>query len=212
MRGSSISRPPMSEPPVFIQAGGLHGDRQDLQVRVELLGLPQQRQDLRLVVGDAEVRQAVVGLAGRQVVVGVRGGGGEVGGADRLPQVVEAVTARRGRTARSWRRRGPAAPACRAPTADESVMAAPNPDMVWKVRPGSTTTVGAVVGASLNATVPRSAILSVPSGVVIHTWAETAGDGGGAADAVLRLGMTRRRLSPQPWPAAVFRVRIRDSP
>ncbi len=60
---------------------------------------------------------------------------------------------------------------------------APKPDMVWKVRLGSTTTVGAVLGTSVNTTVPRSAILSVPSGVVIHTCAVSAVGGRCAAPA-----------------------------
>src|SRR5690348_12072026 len=54
--------------------------------------------------------------------------------------------------------------------------------MVWNVRLGSTTTVGAADGVSVNATVPRSVSLSVPSGVVIHTWAVAAG--AGCAEAV----------------------------
>src|SRR3984957_2803155 len=50
-------------------------------------------------------------------------------------------------------------------------MAPPNPCMVWYVRVGSTTTVGAVLGAVEKSTVPRSLSLSVPSAVVIQTWA-----------------------------------------
>ena len=47
MRGSSISRPPISDSLVFIHAGGLHGVADDLELRVERLRLAQQRQDLR---------------------------------------------------------------------------------------------------------------------------------------------------------------------
>jgi len=57
--------------------------------------------------------------------------------------------------------------------AEESVIAPPNPCIVWKDRVGSTTIVGAVIGAPLNATVPRSLSLSAPSGVVTHTCADT---------------------------------------
>src|SRR4051812_28472202 len=78
--------------------------------------------------------------------------------------------------------------------AEESVMEAPKPAIVWNVRPGSTTTVGAVVGPSPNASVPRSAILSVPSGVVIHTCA-AAGAGGWPAAAP---GMDRAAATRMP--------------
>ena len=61
--------------------GGDHG-----QPRVQRLGPAQQREDLRLVVGDAEVRQREVGLSGGHVVVGVVRLVGEVRGADRLAQ------------------------------------------------------------------------------------------------------------------------------
>src|SRR5271163_866250 len=61
-------------------------------------------------------------------------------------------------------------------------MAPPNPCMVWYVRVGSTTTVGAVLGAVEKSTVPRSLSLSVPSAVVIQTRAEVA-PGAGAAGA-----------------------------
>src|ERR1700676_1818151 len=68
--------------------------------------------------------------------------------------------------------------------AEESVIAPPKPCIVWKVRVGSTTIVGAVVGALLNATVPRSLSLSAPSGGVTHTCADTgAGPLGSAAKA-----------------------------
>ena len=67
----------------------------DLQVRVERLGLAEQRQDLGLVVGDGEVLLGKVGLPGGQVVVGVVGGGDEVAGPDRLAQVVQAVAGHR---------------------------------------------------------------------------------------------------------------------
>ena len=81
-------------------AGGLHprgrtprrGD--DLQPGIESLRLAQQRQDLRLIVGDSEVPHVVVGLPGRQVVVGVRGRGDHVRAADRLAQVVQAIAGR----------------------------------------------------------------------------------------------------------------------
>src|ERR1700761_4105593 len=62
-------------------------------------------------------------------------------------------------------------------------MAAPNPCIVWYVRVGSTTTVGALLGAVEKPTVPRSLSLSAPSAVVIQTWAEAAG-GAEAAVAV----------------------------
>ncbi len=58
------------------------------------------------------------------------------------------------------------------------MIAAPKPAMVWKVRLGSTTTVGAVLGASVKSTVPASLRVLVPSGVVIQTRAE-AGPGAG---------------------------------
>src|ERR1700735_536186 len=60
-------------------------------------------------------------------------------------------------------------------------MAPPNHCMVWYVRVGSTTTVGAVLGAVEKSTVPRSLSLSAPSAVVIQTWAEAAGGAGAAA-------------------------------
>jgi hypothetical protein len=44
-------------------------------VRVQRLGLAEQRQDLGLVVGDGEVLLGKVGLPGGQVVEGVVGGG-----------------------------------------------------------------------------------------------------------------------------------------
>ncbi len=58
--------------------------------------------------------------------------------------------------------------------AEESVIAPPKPCILWKDRVGSTTIAGAVTGALLNATVPRSRSLSAPSGVVTHTCADTA--------------------------------------
>ncbi|GAB3894291.1 hypothetical protein GCM10029964_072460 [Kibdelosporangium lantanae] len=48
--------------------------------------------------------------------------------------------------------------------ADESVMDAPKPDMVWNVRLGSTTTVGTDARPDVNATVPASASFWAPSG------------------------------------------------
>jgi hypothetical protein len=66
-----------------------------LQAPVQPAGLTQQRHDLRAVVGDRELLHAVVGLAGRQVVVGVVRAGDEVGGAHRLAQVAQAEPAAR---------------------------------------------------------------------------------------------------------------------
>jgi hypothetical protein len=51
--------------------------------------LAQQRQDLRAVVGDREALEAEVGLARRDVVVGVVRPGDEVRGADRLAQIAQ---------------------------------------------------------------------------------------------------------------------------
>src|ERR1700748_2254567 len=56
-------------------------------------------------------------------------------------------------------------------TAEESVIAPPKPSIVWKLRVGSTTIVGALGCALVNGTVPASVSLSVPSAVVIQTWA-----------------------------------------
>ena len=46
-------------------------------------------------MGDGEVLLGVIGLAGRQVVIGVGLGGDEVRCADRLPEEVQAVAGRR---------------------------------------------------------------------------------------------------------------------
>ncbi len=48
---------------------------------------------------------------------------------------------------------------------------------------GSTTTVGAVLGAVEKSTVPRSLSLSAPFAVVIQTWAEVVPGAGAAAAA-----------------------------
>ena len=63
--GSSISRPPISEPFVFIQAGGLHGVATTVRSGFSAQRLAQQRQDPRPVVGDGEVLHRVVRLARR---------------------------------------------------------------------------------------------------------------------------------------------------
>ena len=54
-------------------------------------------------------------------------------------------------------------------TADESVIEPPKPTIDWKLRDGSTTTVGTVGWARANWTLPIGASLSVPSAVVSHT-------------------------------------------
>ena len=86
MRGESISRPPTSDWFVFIHAGGLHGVPITLSFGLSCERAAQQRQDLLAVVRDREVPQAVVGLAGRHVVVGVVRALDEVGRAHRLAQ------------------------------------------------------------------------------------------------------------------------------
>jgi hypothetical protein len=51
------------------------------------------------------------------------------------------------------------------------VIAPPKPSIVWKLRVGSITIVGALGCAVVNGTVPASVSLSVPFAVVIQTWA-----------------------------------------
>ena len=57
---------------------------------------------------------------------------------------------------------------------------------------GSTTTVGALLGAVEKPTVPRSLSLSAPSAVVIQTWAEAAGGAGAAVAGRVQSGRADR--------------------
>ena len=92
--------------------------------------------------------------------------------------------------------------------ADESVIAPPKPCMVWKVRVGSTTMVGAVTGALLNATGAIGLSLSAPSGVVTHTCADTgAGLPGAACAGVAGAACAGRRARLAPgWRGGQDRV------
>ena len=82
----------VDQPAAHERVVGLHPGRRaprrphHLEVGVEGQGLPEQRQDLGLVVVDREVVERVVGLAGRHVVEGVVRAVDEVGGTNRLPQ------------------------------------------------------------------------------------------------------------------------------
>jgi len=99
-------------------------------VRVERLGLAEQRQDLGLVVGDGEVLLGKVALPGGQVVVGVVGGGDEVTGPDRLAQVVQAVPVTGSNRDRMVAARA-AGDSRYSTVAAESVMDPPKPCIRW---------------------------------------------------------------------------------
>ncbi len=67
--------------------------RHDRDVWIELLGAQEQRDDVRLVMRDAELGQVRIARPGWDVVVGVVAGDAEVGGAHRLPDHAQADAA-----------------------------------------------------------------------------------------------------------------------
>src|SRR5205807_7843474 len=79
-------------------------------------------------------------------------------------------------------------------TAEESVIAPPKPAIVWKLREGSTTTVGTVGVARVKLTVPMSVNLYLPSAVVSQTCA--------ALSAEERLAASELPTADAPTPAA----------
>ena len=125
------SEPVIKESLVFIQPGALHGVAMNVSIGVDLVSLPEPRQDGIAIMVDGEVGQIRIGLSRRLVVVGVGRVDGEVA---RRPSVGAAETTRcrlSVRTATGMIFLRAFVGRLLSTYADESVIDAPKPVMVW---------------------------------------------------------------------------------
>ena len=125
------SEPPIIEPLVFIQPGALQGEAISRSCGIEVPRFEQRGDDVLLVVGDRKVGLVGIGLARRQVVVGIVSADGEIRCPHRHAQIADAdpVLGRKQRSQQvacaGWR-----SAALSKSQAEESVIAAPKPSIV----------------------------------------------------------------------------------